>query len=137
MKRGFTLVELLIVATIIALLSGIGIASYSSLSKQSRNSRRKADLENIRSALEFYRSDNSYYPVDLNTLDTAGYLNSVPDDPKSDQDYVYCPVESGGNNVNYNLYAALEDGSVTVVTSCVADCGTLDCNYTLTPLGEE
>jgi len=135
MKRGFTLVELLVSATIIALLAGIGVASFSALSKQSRDSRRKADLENLRSALELYRSDNDYYPADLATLVTDGYLGKALADPKADRQYAYCP--SGAPVTNYALYAALEDGTAPIsMGTCLETC-TEDCNYKLTPLGEE
>lgn len=61
-KKGFTLIEILVVATIIGLLAGAGAVSYSSLVKSSRDARRKADLEQIRAALEMYRSSNNTYP---------------------------------------------------------------------------
>ena len=128
-KKGFTLVEILVVATIIMVLAGIGIVSYSTLSKQSRDSRRIADLQNLRSALEFYRSDNDLYPLTaaLDDLVTNGYLNSIPKDPKDpDQEYMYC----SSNGSEYELCTDLEgvDNSI----NCCS--GTYD--YKLTPLGE-
>lgn len=132
-KQGFTLVEILVVATIIMVLAGIGFVSYSSLSRQSRDSRRIADLQNLRSALEFYRSDNDYYPLILETLKTDGYLNSVPKDPKENTDYGYSTTDDGfGNQIDYQLCAFLENDSVTV-----AGCGTDTYNFIMTPLGEE
>jgi len=138
MKQGFSLVELLIAATIITLLAGIGITSFSTLSKQSRDSRRKADLENLRSALELYRSDKDYYPQGLDDLVTDNYLaKKTLNDPKATQAYAYCP--NANPATNYALYAALEDGSGAInMSPCTASCGTnLSCNYKLTPLGEE
>jgi len=135
MRNGFTLVELLVAATIIALLAGIGVTSFSALTKQSRDSRRKADLENLRSALELYRSDNDYYPPDLDTLVTDNYLGKLLSDPKSDRQYAYCPENNPATN--YSLYAALEDGTAAVnMGTCLETC-TESCNYKLTPLGEE
>lgn len=60
--NGFTLLEILVVVTIIGLLAAIGVVSYGSLLKGSRESRRKADLEQIRAALEIYKSTNGLYP---------------------------------------------------------------------------
>jgi general secretion pathway protein G len=135
-KAGFSLVELLIAATIIALLAGIGVTSYSALTIQSRNSRRKADLENLRSALELYRADNDYYPEELSTLESENYLTKLMDDPKSGRNYVYCPTGEDLNFTDYSLYASLE-GEGDTISSCEGDCGDTACNYQLTPLGEE
>jgi len=63
MKKSFTLIEILVVATIIALLATAATITYAQLTKQSRDARRKTDLEQIRAALEMYRSNNNqYYP---------------------------------------------------------------------------
>ena len=62
MRRGFTLIEVLVAVTIIAILTSIGVVSYSSVNKRSRDAKRKGDVEQLRSALEMYRADNSYYP---------------------------------------------------------------------------
>ncbi len=102
--HGFSLVELLITVSIIAILVAIGIASYATINRQSRDTRRKSDLEQIRSALEMYRADNGYYPaangsswvvaseptLGLTTALVPTYLPIIPTDPSSpDQDYMY------------------------------------------------
>jgi general secretion pathway protein G len=137
-KSGFSLVELLVVSTIIALLATIGIVSYSSLSRQSRDSRRQADLQQLRSALEFYRSDNDSYPQALTDLVPSQHILSVPEDPKSDYDYEYCPDPDPA--ADYDLCAHLEQGSTAFGDCCnEKSCGGQDggCNYKLTPLGEK
>ncbi len=123
MKNGFTLIEILVVATIIVLLSGIVIGSYSSFLKSARDAKRKADIENIRGALELYRSNNGgSYPQqgvggDFPTfacpagafMDTGGntYMNPVPNDPKCSSGMSYRYVISAPY-VSYDLYAAQE-----------------------------
>lgn len=136
-KKGFTLVETLVVATIIALLASIGITSYSSLSRQARDNKRRADLENLRSALEQYRgnepSANGLYPTQIPILlSGTPYINQVPTDPKSDYAYVYCYLSSGSN---YEMCAALE--TVSGSKSCCSStaCGTGTCSYKINPLG--
>jgi prepilin-type N-terminal cleavage/methylation domain-containing protein len=62
-KHGFTLVEILVVATIIGLLATAGVVSYTQLSKQSRDAKRKADLQQLAAALEMYKSNVGTYPV--------------------------------------------------------------------------
>ena len=138
MKNGFTLVELLIVATIMAILAGIGVTSYNSLSKQSRDARRKSDLQSIRSALEFYRSDNDYYPTDLSPIVPSKYLNSVPLDPKHKTEYLYCPITgTPAQVINYDLCANLENTSSTASCCNSNTCPGGTCNYKLNPMGEQ
>lgn len=115
-KKGFTLIEILVVATIIVLLSAIGLVSYSQFSKQARDARRKSDIENIRGSLEIYRSSNNYYPLTLQLL-VPSFIKSVPVDPKPGSGYVYSyyPGPSGCNNstvncTTYYVNARLETG---------------------------
>lgn len=90
--NGFTLIEVLVAATIIALLASVAVSSYTSINRSSRDARRKTDLEQLRAALEMHRSTVGYYPVALSSLETD-YIVSLPHDPKlatgwSDYSYV-------------------------------------------------
>jgi len=133
MKKSFTLIEILVVATIIGLLAAASTISYSQLSKETRNNRRKVDLDQIRSALEMYRSNNDVYPASLNDLTTpVVYLKSIPSDPKSPTySYTYSKV----SDVDYSLGAYLEGVSTTC--SVTLNCGIAACNYCLGPLGQK
>src|SRR3990167_4751352 len=65
-KRGFTLIELLVVIAIIGILATFVIASFSSAQGRGRDSRRKADLDAVKKALELAKADctgGAYYPV--------------------------------------------------------------------------
>lgn len=62
-RAGFTLVELLIVISIIAILTVIGLATYAGVQKNARDARRKDDLRAIKLALELYYQRNGQYPV--------------------------------------------------------------------------
>ena len=55
-KNGFTLIELIVVVTIIAVLTVVGVISYSGTNRKARDSRRMADLEKVRIALELYQT---------------------------------------------------------------------------------
>ena len=61
-RKGFTLVELLVVITIIAVLSMIGMTIFSGVQKNARDAKRRADLDAIHTALELYKVANGHYP---------------------------------------------------------------------------
>lgn len=95
-KNGFTLIELLVVTTIIIVLAAIGMVSYTSASRTSRDGKRKADIESVRQALVLYRTSNPNYPVTtsydsmINTLVAEGFMSEPkPDDPKKNAIYYY------------------------------------------------
>lgn len=64
MKRlhGFTLVEVVVVISIITILAGIGVASYASTQRAARDKDRQADVEVIAAAMETYYDQNGSYP---------------------------------------------------------------------------
>jgi len=61
-QKGFTLVELLVVISIIALLASIVFASLNSARGKARDARRVADFRQLQTALEFYYDSNNAYP---------------------------------------------------------------------------
>ena len=64
---GFTLIEILVSISVIALVSTIGVTGYQSVSRGGRDALRKSDLEQIRSALEIYKSEYGQYPAEAST----------------------------------------------------------------------
>jgi len=124
-KQGFTLVELLVAMTIFAVISSIALVSFRSSRISGRDSKRKVDLEQIRSALEMYRADGGSYPVGsgIDTLSILSDYLEVPTDPLVESGRVYY-YSSGGQT--YVLCAALE--GETVVQSGCGDCGET-CSY--------
>lgn len=149
-KNSFTLIEILVVATIIGLLAAAAAVSYSSLSRGSRDARRKADLEQIRAALEMYRSNNNSYPssvaVDcslstgLTDVNGNTYLSNVPEDPKCiNYFYYYTSFPTGCTTAcnDYTVGAYLE-GTTSTCTSpptCSSGSPGTPCNYCLGPYG--
>ncbi len=149
-KSGFTLIEILVAVTIVAVLSVIGTVSYNSINKRSRDAKRRSDLEQVRSALELYRSDKASYPgssasfVALTGLDTGDgngplvptYLPSIPADPKNTAaipvSYYYSPLGVGPPYYSYCLCALIENTS-DAKNDCQAVGTTLPaaCNYGL------
>lgn len=87
-SKGFTLIEMLIVITIIALLASLILVGMGGARAKTRDSRRIADLHNVMNALELYYAKNSNYPVssDWNTLSTTLInedigVSRIPQDP--------------------------------------------------------
>jgi len=62
-KRGFTLIEILVVSTIIIVVSAMGLVSYSNAQVKARDAQRAKDLENVRTSLLLFRTEYGYYPI--------------------------------------------------------------------------
>ncbi len=86
--RGFTLVELLVVITIISILASSGFVVFSGVQKQARISKRGEDLRAIKTALEVYYQANKVYPSTANggaPIWTSQCAGSVGNGTTSDQ----------------------------------------------------
>jgi general secretion pathway protein G len=140
MKKGFTLIEILVTVIIIAILTAIAVVSYTSINRRSRDVKRKSALEKVRQALEMYRSDNGFYPAvdpsnfgtlsDLSSVLVPTYLPSIPLDPKSTQGYYY--QATNGSNSNYYGYcvcALLENTADAGSTCTLSSLSSSTCNY--------
>ena len=116
-KKGFTLIELMVVLSIIGVLMALTLTGIGSSRKAARDATRKADLETIRGGLEMYKSDCNTYPLtgSVNggssltgacpgpTINT--YISAVPTDPLSTQNYYY-----SSDGLTYVICASLEGG---------------------------
>jgi general secretion pathway protein G len=91
-ERGFTLVELMIVISIIAILLAIAVPRYSQSVVRARESVLKQDLFSLRSSIDQYTLDKEKAPQSLDELVSSGYLRVIPKDPMTNApDWV--PVE--------------------------------------------
>ena len=90
-KKAFTILELLVVISIIGILAAIVLPSIDKIRARSRDSKRIADISQMRLALEHYFNVYNKYPVDLNDTNLVqnGVLPSLPKDPKTNADYLY------------------------------------------------
>ena len=79
-KRGFTLIELMIVVAIIGILAAIAIPKFADLIRKSNEGATKGNLGAIRSALSIYYGDlEGLYPMNAAVLTVSGkYLGSMP-----------------------------------------------------------
>lgn len=123
-SKGFSLIELLVAISIIAILSALGLSVYQAVYKSARDAQRKSDLKMIQSALEQYRSDQMSYPDQITpdspiVVGSKTYLSKVPKDPKPGQSYSYEPSCDASSCTSYCLFAQLEnDQGIINDTGC-------------------
>lgn len=131
--KGFTLLELLVVISIISLLATFGFVQLSNARRDARDTKRIADLKQVTRALELYYNDNGKYPIQTSwslesgnspsvwipDIVASGHIDILPIDPindpgannepwQSDKKYSY-QYTSHDNNQEYNLTAKLEN----------------------------
>ena len=82
--RGFTLIEVLIVVTLIVVLASIGMPTYQNSVRRSREAVLREDLFRLRDAIDQYYADKNKYPQSLQDLVSEGYLREIPKDPMTD-----------------------------------------------------
>ncbi len=90
--NGFTLIELLVSMAIIALLMSIAVPRYFHSVTNAQETALKADLSQMREALDKYYADNGKYPDSLDDLVTRKYLRKVPIDPITQSDTTWRAV---------------------------------------------
>lgn len=129
-KKGFTIIELLVVVAIIAMLSSAIFTFTAGIKSRSRDSRREKDIKEIQNALGLYWNSGFVFPICSeavvngtadclsSALVSAGSASGLPVDPlggatgvcDAPGNYVYC-YESG-DGLSYNLRYNLETNSI-------------------------
>jgi prepilin-type N-terminal cleavage/methylation domain-containing protein len=132
-KKGFTLIEILIVVAIIAILASIVLVGLGPTQQSGRDARRLSDLHEVQNVVELYYNECGFYPsvaaaagvcptasnintyADMTAAITgtpATGANSLPNDPTSGKTYFY---ESYGTTAtSYVLGATLENANNSV-----------------------
>ncbi len=116
-KKGFSLVELLVVITIIAILSVTAYVALGGQTTKAKNSRRSQDLSAIQSAVEIYFAENGKYPDQLDDGNTSApendlvpkYMPKMAVDPNGDN-YLYGVTST---KKKYQLAATIENNDDT------------------------
>jgi len=118
-RRGFTLIELMIVVVILGLLSTIIVPKIMNRPEQARRVKAQAEIRNIQSALRLFKTDTGDYPTTSQGLQALvtnpgvrnysdeAYLDQVPTDPWGNP-YVY--LSPGVHSKEYDLESYGKDG---------------------------
>ncbi len=91
--RGFTLIEMIIVISIIAILVSIAAPMYSQAVVRAKETVLRQDLYNLRQLIDQYTLDKLKAPQSLDDLVSAGYLKSLPKDPFTNKTDTWQPVQ--------------------------------------------
>src|SRR5262245_61364038 len=98
--RGFTLIEVMIVVTLVVILASIGMSTYTNSVHRTREAVLREDLFRMRDAIDQYYADKNQYPQSLQDLVSEGYLREIPKDPMTDsaETWTEVPSENDANN---------------------------------------
>ena len=135
-KKAFTLVELIVVITILAILWTIAFISLTAYSAQSRDSVRISDLDRMKTVLELYQIDSWKYPLPTNPIDVTyswatvwnqgtfwetvyanlSKLDKIPKDPLTDKEYTYSTTFKKNE---YQLWWILEGEEISYISPLI------------------
>jgi general secretion pathway protein G len=104
-RAGFTLLELMVVLSLIFTLAAVAFATYRNTVQRGREAVLKEDLFRMRDAIDQHYADKGKYPMSLEELVSAGYLRQIPRDPltESDQTWETIPAEPDPSNPTVEL----------------------------------
>jgi general secretion pathway protein G len=93
-RRGFTLIELMVVLTIVALLLSVAVPRYFHSVERSKENVLRANLATTRDAIDKFVGDNGRYPDSIEQLVKGRYLRSMPYDPVTDSTTTWVLIPS-------------------------------------------
>jgi general secretion pathway protein G len=98
--RGFTLIELMVVLSLMVILATMGLVQYRNSQIHAKEAVLREDLFRIRYAIDQYYADKNQYPSTLDALVSDGYLRKLPEDPftRNSTSWQTVPAEPDPNN---------------------------------------
>lgn len=137
MRKGFTLIELMIVIAVIAILIGIALPRFRGMQVEGLIAQAKGELRTMQTAVESYyiHNNNSYPATTSEVLETAlasatpSIIDHVPIDPFDSDDYEY--VMGGTSSKFYIIYSAGlgGNGSAVITSDAVVETNGSSCIY--------
>jgi len=118
-NRGFTLIEMLVVISMILILLSIALPMYNRSVQHSRETRLLSDLKVLNGAVDNYSLDKGHAPQSIDDLVQAGYLKSIPNDitgsntwvpEQEDPQNAWDPNQTGIGSVHSGSNDAGSDG---------------------------
>jgi general secretion pathway protein G len=118
-RRGFTLIELMVVVVILGILATMVVPKVMSKPEQARRTKAKVDIGSIQTALNLFKADTGRFPTTAEGLQALvtnpgikgyasdGYLERVPNDPWGNK-YIY--ISPGVHGKDYDLKSCGKDG---------------------------
>lgn len=125
-SQGFSLLELLVVISIIGILVSIGTVAFTTAQQKSRDSRRRSDVKAMQDAFEQYKADTGTYDTcsAMASYDAGSgpiMPGGLPADPKNSGDYIY-NTSTGCSADTYCVCAFLESGTGNADAPTAATC---------------
>ena len=99
-NAGFTIIELLIVMSVIVILASMGMVQYRNSVRRAEEAALKENLFRMRDAMDQFYADKNKWPTDLSELVSEGYIREIPTDPITDSKDTWRTetAEPDGNN---------------------------------------
>jgi general secretion pathway protein G len=106
---GFTLIELMVVLSLIVVLASMGLAQYRNSVTRAKEAVLKEDLFRMRDALDQYYADKQQYASALDALVTDGYLRQLPVDPFTGTSDAWVAIQADPDPNNPTLEAGVQN----------------------------